>query len=381
MTELSPRKTVSTGKSGAVRVLVVDDSAVARDLLARGLALSPGIEVVGQASDAWTARDAIVNLEPDVITLDVEMPRMDGIEFLRRLMPQYPMSAIIVSAVTEEGSRRALEALEAGAIDVVGKPRAGDREGLKDMLMELSEKIQSAALTDRAKLKNAVLESPATAAAVPVRKTSRIVPMERDEERPSRIIAVGASTGGTTAITRLLAGFPEDCPPTLIVQHMPPVFTAMFAATLNRQVAPDVREASDGDQLRRGLVLVAPGDYQCRVLRNRLGFLVRCEQGPKVSGHRPSVDVLFASVAEACGTEAVGILLTGMGRDGAMGLLAMRQAGARCLAQDEESSVVFGMPQEAWNNGAAERLVSLDRAAIEVLLCAKGTSLERTQAP
>ncbi len=353
-----------------VRVLVVDDSVSARDLLARGLALDPAIAVVGTAVDAYAARDAIVHLAPDVMTLDVEMPGMDGIEFLRRLIPQYPLPVVIVSAVMAEGSRRALEALEAGAVDVVGKPRGGDREGLKNMVLELCEKVKAAACVDRAKICPAAeLSGRAAVAKTAPEGAARSHAPAAAGAQP--LIAIGASTGGTAAITRLLEDFPEDCPPTLIVQHMPPVFTAMFAASLDRRVAPEVREAADRDRLRPGLVLIAPGDEHLRVGRDGRGLYVRCVGGPKVSGHRPSVDVLFHSVAEVCGTAAVGFLMTGMGRDGADGLRAMRRAGARCMAQDEASSVVFGMPREAWINGAAERLVPLSRAAMELLALAR----------
>jgi two-component system chemotaxis response regulator CheB len=364
---------VRPAQGGKVRVLVVDDSAVARDLIMRGLSLDPEIEVVGQAADAWAARDAIIHLSPDVVTLDVEMPRMDGIDFLRRLMPQYPLPVVIVSAVTAEGSRRALEALEAGALEVVGKPAASDREGLRDMLLDLAEKVKAAAKADHAKLRPKA-GPPAPRPNRPAKPARRPAGADSSGLRPgpaaSSVIAIGASTGGTAALMKLLAGFPEDCPPTLVVQHMPPVFTAMFAASLDRTTAPTVREAVDAQRLERGLVLVGAGDRQLRLEKDQRGFYVRSAPGPKVSGHCPSVDVLFESVAKAAGPRGVGLLLTGMGRDGADGLLSMRRAGGRCLAQDEASSVVFGMPQEAWRNGAAERLLPLDRAAAEVLACA-----------
>lgn len=354
------------GKARKVRVLVVDDSAVARDLLVRGLSLDPGIEIVGQAADAWAARDSIVNLEPDVVTLDVEMPRMDGIDFLLRLMPQHPLPVVIVSAVTAEGSRRAVEALDAGALEVVAKPAGNDREGLRDMILDLTEKVKSAAGADLSKLRKAqgLPKPPRPAKAAP---QPRPATAKTDEDF---VLAIGASTGGTTAITRVLEDFPADCPPTLIVQHMPPVFTAMFAASLDRAVSPRVKEAADGDRLERGLVLVAPGDFHCKLSRDSRGLFVRCLPGPKISGHRPSVDVLFSSVAATCGPHAAGLILTGMGKDGATGLLSMRRAGARCLAQDEASSVVFGMPQEAWRNGAAERLLGLEKAGAELIALA-----------
>jgi two-component system chemotaxis response regulator CheB len=374
-----------------VRALVVDDSALVRDLLSRGLSLDPGIEVVGQAADVYEARDRIVALAPDVLTLDVNMPGMDGIEFLRRLLPQYPIPVIVVSAFTAEGSRLGLAALEAGAVDVVAKPSATDPGGLRDMLLDLAARVREAGRMDRAKLGRpggpGVPSGPGTAAGRGAGRTnappgandvaqrlkaarsgpgSDVAPLP---PKPSScVVAIGASTGGVNALGAIVPLLPSTCPPVVIVQHMPAVFTRLFAESLDKASQVEVREARDGDGLAPGLVLVAPGDLQLRVVRESPGlYRVRCAPGPKVSGHRPSVDVLFGSVAEAAGQRAAGLLLTGMGRDGADGLLAMRRTGARCLAQDEESSVVFGMPREAWINGAAERLVPLDRAAAELM--------------
>lgn len=343
-----------------IRTLIVDDSAIVRDVLERGLALHPDIEVVGKASDAYSARDRIVLLRPDVVTLDVEMPGMNGIEFLRRLLPQYPIPVIVVSAVTAEGSARAFEALSAGAVDVVPKPRGSDREGLARMVGELADRIREAAAADVGKIprRSAPGSRPRDAGATPPTKTARGA-----GDSSARVLAIGASTGGTAVIGSMVPEFPADMPGTLIVQHMPPVFTRLFAESLDRASRVSVREAKDGDAVEDGLVLVAPGDLHMTLARRDERWFVRCLPGEKVSGHRPSVDVLFSSVAEAAGPLAVGVLMTGMGRDGADGLLRMRESGARCFAQDEATSVVFGMPREAILNGAAERAVPADDIA------------------
>jgi len=346
-----------------IRTLIVDDSAIVRDVLERGLALHPDIEVVGKASDAFSARDRIVLLRPDVVTLDVEMPGMNGIEFLRRLLPQYPIPVIVVSAVTAEGSARAFEALSAGAVDVVPKPRGSDREGLARMVGELADRIREAAAADVGKIPRR--SSPGNRARDPrnIHDAPHAKATRGAGDSSARVLAIGASTGGTAVIGAMVPEFPADMPGTLIVQHMPPVFTRLFAESLDRASRVSVREAKDGDAVEDGLVLVAPGDLHMTLARRDERWFVRCLPGEKVSGHRPSVDVLFSSVADAAGSRAVGVLMTGMGRDGADGLLRMREAGARCFAQDEATSVVFGMPREAILNGAAERAVPADDIA------------------
>lgn len=351
-------------RGGKVRVLIVDDSPIARELIARGLSSNPRIEVVGKASDAYSARDQIVLLEPDVITLDVEMPKMDGIEFLRRLLPQYPVPVVIVSAVTAEGSRRAIEALEAGAIDVVAKPQASDRDGLASMIANLAQSVIEASAADARNVRRHDRVGHGQ------RKTHgdsarRPATPGHDDER--RLIAIGASTGGTNALAEIIPQFPIDVPGIVIVQHMPPVFTRLFAESLGRASSIRVSEAKDGEKIERGHAYVAPGDLHMTVERTGTSYTIRCRDGDKASGHRPSVDILFESVARSAGEAAVGVLLTGMGKDGASGLLSMREAGARCIAQDEESSVVFGMPMEAWKIGAAESLVPLERMTAAIL--------------
>lgn len=332
---------------GKIRVLVVDDSAVARELISRGLSSFQDLEVAGTASDAWVARDKIVLLKPDVVTLDIEMPKMDGIEFLAKLLPQYPIPVIIVSGVTPRGSERALSALKAGAVEIVAKPSGRDPEGLAHMLGQLAERIREVSRADMTKFRKSSVKAP-----LPVYRSGA-------GNSGKRLIAIGASTGGTNVLNQIIPQFPQDMPPVLVVQHMPPVFTRMFAETLDKMSAVTVREAKDGDEAEQGVVLIAPGDFHLRVTGRGERWKVTCSGGDKVSGHRPSVDVLFDSVAEAAGDKATGLLLTGMGADGAKGLLHMRQRGARCFAQNEESSVVFGMPGEAWKRGAAERLLDI----------------------
>ncbi len=341
-------------QSRKIRVLVIDDSSLVRTILSQGLAKDPGIEVVGSAPDPFVARDKIVELQPDVLTLDVEMPRMDGVEFLRRLMPQYPLPVVMVSALTKRGQQITLDALEAGAVDFVTKPSTDVARGLTAMLMELRTKVKIASTANvshwkerRAALfSGKVLSAPKSLA-----------------ESTDKIIAIGASTGGTEAIREVITRYPANTPGVVIVQHMPAGFTRMFAERLNELCAMQVKEAASGDRVMPGRILIAPGEKHLRVRRSGGIYEVDCRAGEKVSGHCPSVDVMMHSVAEHAGRNAVGIMLTGMGRDGSEGMLAMHKAGARNLAQDEKSSVVFGMPKEAFANGGAERLVPLEHIA------------------
>jgi two-component system chemotaxis response regulator CheB len=333
-----------------IRVLVVDDSAIVRKILTEKLAAQPDIEVAGAAPDPYVARDKILALKPDVLTLDIEMPRMDGLSFLRKLMKYHPLPVVVVSSLSAQGSRMALEAIEAGAVDVMGKP--GGPYSVEDVEFELAEKIRAAA---RVKLKPRVAtERPRTPAAV----------LRLRGECLRRVVAVGASTGGTEALRTLLEPLPPETPPVLVVQHMPAHFTEAFAGKLNEVCRGlEVREAADGDQLRPGLALVAPGDYHLLLRRNGAGYAVSLKKGPKVFHQRPSVDVLFQSAAEVAGAKGVGIILTGMGKDGAAGLLRMREVGAATLAQDEATSVVYGMPGEAARLGAAGTVLPIGRMA------------------
>lgn len=337
-----------------IRVLVVDDSSLVRTILSQGLAQDPGIEVVGSAPDPYVARDMIVELKPDVMTLDVEMPRMDGVEFLRRLMPQYPLPVVMVSALTQQGKQITLEALDAGAVDFVTKPSTDVARGLTDMLLELRTKVKIASTANVSHWKERrdalfsgkVLTAPKSLS-----------------ESTDKIIAIGASTGGTEAIREVVTRYPVNTPGIVIVQHMPSGFTKMFADRLNELCAMRVKEAETGDRVMPGRILIAPGEKHMRVVRSGGIYEVECKAGEKVSGHCPSVDVMMHSVAQHVGRNAVGVMLTGMGRDGADGMLAMRAAGARNIAQDEQTCVVFGMPKEAFENGGAERLVPLEKIA------------------
>jgi len=341
----------------AIRVIVVDDSALVRDILAQGLAMDPAIEVVAKASDPYVARDQIIKHRPDVLTLDVEMPRMDGVEFLRRLMPQYPVPVVMVSALTQRGKQITLDALDAGAVDFVSKPSTDVARGLSNMMMELRTKVKIASTANVSHWKS-------KRAAPPVRST---VTSSALAESTDKVIAIGASTGGTEAIKDVVVPLPAACPGVVIVQHMPAGFTKMYAERLNTLCAMEVKEAETGDRVMPGRILLAPGDYHMTILRSGGVYRVDCSKGEKVCGHCPSVEVMMNSVAKNVGANAVGVMLTGMGSDGAGGMLAMREAGARTRAQDEASSVVFGMPKVAYEGGGAERLVPLEKIAGEVL--------------
>lgn len=329
-----------------IKVLVVEDSYMFRGVLVNGLSSDPGIEVVATANDPFEARDMIIKHDPDVMTLDVEMPKMDGIEFLRKLMPQHPMPVVMVSSLNS----KVFDALDAGAVDFVNKPSGLTREQLGEFIKnELVTKIKIASTVKVTNLK----------------KNRNDDNKQEQQVKASiynkKMIAIGASTGGTEAICSVLMGLNRDVPGIVITQHMPPGFTKMFADRLNNQTRLNVKEATTGDIIKPGHVLIAPGDKQMKVVKVGDIYKVECFNGPKVSGHCPSVDVLFDSVATSCGKDAIGVLLTGMGADGAKGLLKMKQAGAYTIGQDEASCIVYGMPKVANELGAVGFQVSLDK--------------------
>jgi two-component system chemotaxis response regulator CheB len=341
-----------------VRVLVVDDSAVVRNVFQHELAKDAAIEVVGAAPDPFVARDLLLEREPDVITLDVEMPRMDGITFLRKIMRYRPTPVIVVSSLTPRGGELAMEALAAGACEVMCKPGAAYAVG--DMTRDLVEKVKEVAATG-------IRRAPPPPEDAPVPQAPRAL-----ARTTHQVVAIGASTGGTVAIERILAALPPDAPGMVITQHMPELFTRFFAQRLKAMSRLDAREAQSGDSVVPGVALVAPGNKHLLLKRSGARYVVEVKDGPRVNRHRPSVDVTFRSVARTAGRNAVGVILTGMGGDGAQGLLAMREAGARTLAQDEATCVVFGMPKVAVELGAAERVLPLDRIAGAILEAAAG---------
>lgn len=336
----------------AIKVLIVDDSATARAVLTDILGSDPGIVVVGTAADAYIARDKIVELKPDVVCLDVEMPRMDGITFLKKLMHYMPVPVVMVSSLTQSGAKTTLDALEAGAVDFVAKPHSNIYDVKDEMRKELLEKVKSAA---KAKVFQRVMRTKEQANTTSLAETT------------NKIVAIGASTGGTEALKDLLMALPRNAPGTVVVQHMPANFTGPFAERLNTLCAMEIREAKNGDSIVPGVVLIAPGDYHMVVRRSGAFYYVEIGSGDKVSGHRPSADVLLNSVSKIAGANAIGVILTGMGGDGARGLLAMRNAGAHTIGQDEASCVVYGMPKVAFELGAVEKQLPLPKIAQGIL--------------
>ena len=338
-----------------IKVLIVDDSAVVRKVFRKELSLAKDIEVVGSAPDPFVARDKIVKLKPHVVTLDIEMPRMDGLTFLKKLMRYFPLPVIIVSSLTKKGGALAMEAMSLGALEVISKPSSAYSVG--EMSVQLMDKIRAVA---RIKVEPAGEWKP--------QKTIRAKVSSRAlTKTTNKVIAIGASTGGTEALKMVLTGMPPNAPGILVVQHMPANFTTSFAERLNELSAIRVKEARDGDSLVNGIALIAPGNYHMLLKRSGARYYVQVKNGPMVHHQRPAVDVLFHSVANYAGSNAVGAILTGMGSDGALGLLKMKEAGARTVAQDEKSCIVFGMPKEAIKLGAAEKIVPLEKISVTAL--------------
>ena len=337
-----------------IKVLIVDDSAVVRKVMTEELSRFQDIEVIGTAVDPYMARDKIVKLRPDVITLDLEMPRMDGLSFLAKLMKHFPMPVVVLSSMTPKNSQNALKALELGAVDVLCKP--GGAYSTKDISQSLAQAIRAAA---SARLNFNPVKSDLPVATA---HSSNLL-----SQTTHKVIAIGASTGGTKAIEAVLSSLPATSPGTVIVQHMPEHFTTSFAKRLNEVCQMEVREACDNDHVTPGTALIAPGNRHMLLYRKGGTYLVNIKNGPRVHYQRPAVDVLFQSVAKNAGRNAVGALLTGMGADGAKGLLAMKENGANTIAQDEKTCVVFGMPKEAIKLGAADQVVPLSRIAQTII--------------
>lgn len=330
-----------------IKVLVVDDSVLFRQMISRGLDQDPQIQVVATAGDPFQARDMILRFEPDVMTLDIEMPRMNGIEFLRKLMPQYPLPTVMISSL----NKAVFDAMDAGAVEFVNKPVDSQAEDIaKWVRQELTAKVKIAASVQVGKYK----------------KTDGAKVASYGREYSGKVLAIGASTGGTEAIFDVVKRFHTDIPGTVVVQHMPPGFTKMYAERLNSQCEVTVKEAENGDLVEQGKVLIAPGDKHMRLTKTGGIYRVEVKEGEKVSGHCPSVDVLFQSVANTAASNAVGVILTGMGSDGARGLLAMRRAGAKTIGQDENSCVVYGMPKVAFDIGAVAQQASLENIASKI---------------
>ncbi len=356
-----------------IKVLIIDDSALVRTLLTRILNQDPEIEVVGTATDPYMAREKIKKLNPDVLTLDVEMPKMDGITFLRNLMRLRPMPVVMVSSLTEKGAEVTLQALELGAVDFVTKPRGEPASALERLSQEIVHKVKVAAGANLSASGGQRGRPGAAHEAIDVREkhTADVILPARPARRPAPpampLVAIGASTGGTEAIKEVLCALPADFPPVVITQHIPSGFSTAFANRMNRLSALSVCEAQDNQQILPGHVYIAPGARHLLVSCSNEGLRCRLHDGPRVNRHKPSVDVLFRSVAQCCGDRAIGVILTGMGDDGARCLLEMRQAGAYTIAQDEASSVVWGMPGSAVKLGAAQTVLPLDKIPAELL--------------
>ncbi len=349
--------------AGKIKVLVVDDSAMVRQTLSDILSSDPAIEVIGTASDPFVAAKRLESIVPDVITLDVEMPRMDGITFLRKLMTQHPIPVVICSTLTESGAETTLKALEYGAIDIILKPKIGTKQFLEESKIKICDAVKAAAKAQLRQLRpaaKAIKVAPKLSADAVIPKATTSMAMA---ETTDKVIAVGASTGGTEALRVFLEALPQDCPAIAIVQHMPERFTAAFSQRLNGICRITVKEAKDNDTMLRGQALIAPGNKHMLLKRSGARYYVEVKDGPLVRRHRPSVDVLFRSAARYAGKNALGVIMTGMGDDGAKGMQEMHEAGAYTIAQDEATSVVFGMPQEAIKLGGVDKVMPLEAIA------------------
>ena len=342
-----------------IKVLIVDDSALVRKVLTQELGKQRDIEVVGTAIDPYVARDKIVKLKPDVLTLDLEMPRMDGLSFLAKLMKYHPMPVVVVSSLTPKNSENALNALRLGAIDVICKP--GSAYSTQNISREIVKAVRAASVAKFDRVASEQRVQPEAKQPIQLERNVGLV------HTTNKILAIGSSTGGTRALEEILPKLPPSIPGTVIVQHMPPVFTKSFADRLNTVCHVEVKEAEDGDLIETGKVLLAPGNYHMLVEKKGAKYYVKIKQGPPVHHHRPSVDVLFNSVASAAGVNSTGVILTGMGGDGAKGLLEMRNQGAHTIGQDEATSVVYGMPREADKIGAVERVIPLHQIADAII--------------
>jgi two-component system chemotaxis response regulator CheB len=349
-----------------IRVLIVDDSAVVRQTLSEVLSTDPEIEVMGTAADPFVAVERIREQIPDVITLDIEMPRMDGLTFLQKIMSQHPIPVVICSSLAEEGAQSTLRALEYGAVDIIAKPRLGSKQFLEDSQTVLCQAVKAAAAAQlRALRPGAEVAPKLTADAILSRPTRAMA------ETTEKVVAIGASTGGTEALKTLLEMLPLDAPGIVIVQHMPEMFTRAFANRLDGLCSITVKEAASNDTVLRGRALIAPGNHHMLLKRSGARYYVDIKEGPLVCRHRPSVDVLFRSAARYAGQNAVGVILTGMGDDGASGMLEMKQAGAVTIAQDEATCVVFGMPKEAIKRCAVDEVLPLEAVAGAILAHAR----------
>lgn len=356
------------------RVLIVDDSAVVRQLLSEILAADPEIEVVGTASDPYVAREKIKLLKPDVLTLDVEMPRMDGLMFLHNLMRLHPIPVVMISSLTQRGADTTLQALALGAVDFVSKPTLDVQRGLRGFAEEIITKVKMAARARVRVPERPLLPAPGSTGTQSAPGASALTAARARFRTTDRLIAIGASAGGTEALRVVLEGMPADAPAVVITQHLPASFSAAFAERLDRHSAMAVREASDGEAILPGHAYIPKGGQHLRVIGDGARWRCRIDDGPAVNRHKPAVDVLFHSVAQTAGANAIGAILTGMGDDGARGLLAMRQAGARTLIQDEATAVVWGMPGAAHKLGAAEEIVPLERIAERLLALARANA-------